>query len=202
MKNENRKGKGEVGYISYMKKKELLFALGLFLAAAAVFVTGLALNDWNKGNVFTIAAAVLIIPMARFLTQFILLLPFKSVSEEIAAEVEQAATGGSIIYADNVIASTEKAMQLSFIVITSDKVFGYTGREKEDAAKCREYLSSTLRRRGYDFKVTVTDDKAKFLNMLKSSDSAAGIRFENEEAKQRFDETRSALCRDLESIMV
>ena len=202
MKEDKRKGKGEVGYISFMKKRELLFSLGLFLIAAAVFVAGLALNNWNKGNVFTIAAAVLIIPMARFLTQFILLLPFKSVSPELASEVERIATGGSIIYADNVIASTEKAMQLSFIVITSNKVLCYTGREKENALKCQEYLRDIVKRRGYDFTVTVTDDRQKFMNLLKGSDSAAAIEFENEEARKHFDDTRAGLCKELESIMV
>ncbi len=196
------KGKGEAGYISYMKKKELMFSIILFLVAAGIFILGLARNKWQKGNIFTIIAAVMIIPMARFMTQFILLFPFRSVSDEEAAEVENAAKGGSIIYADNVIASYEKAMQLSFIVITSNKVLCYTGREKENPDKCREYLADVLKRRGYDHKVTVTDDKTKFFNLLRNSDSAAAIEFENEDAKKAFDEERAGLCRELESLMV
>ncbi|MCR5322398.1 MAG: hypothetical protein K6E85_03885 [Lachnospiraceae bacterium] len=200
--NDNRKGKGEAGYISYMKKKELLFSIVLFAAAAGIFVLGLALNKWQKGNVFTIIAALLIIPMARFLTQFILLFPFRSVTDEEFTEVEKAAKGGSIIYADNVIASTEKAMQLSFIVITSNKILCLTGREKENALKCQEYLADVVKRRGYDHKVTVTDDRTKFFNLLKNSDSAAAIQFENDEARKAFDEERTALCKVLESVMV
>ncbi|MBR4724465.1 MAG: hypothetical protein IK071_01660 [Lachnospiraceae bacterium] len=202
MKEDKRKGKGEAGYISFVKKKELLISIILFLAAAGIFILGLALNKWQKGNIFTIIAALMIIPMARFLTQFIMLFPFRSVTEEEAAEVEKAAKGGSIIYADNVVTSTEKAMQLSFIVITSNKVLCYTGREKEDASKCREYLAGLLSRRGYDYKVTVTGDRTVFFNLLKSSDSAAAIEFENEEDKKRFDNERAALCRELESVMV
>ena len=202
LKEDKRKGKGEAGYISFVKKKELLISIILFLAAAGIFILGLALNKWQKGNIFTIIAALMIIPMARFLTQFIMLFPFRSVTEEEAAEVEKAAKGGSIIYADNVVTSTEKAMQLSFIVITSNKVLCYTGREKEDASKCREYLAGLLSRRGYDYKVTVTGDRTVFFNLLKSSDSAAAIEFENEEDKKRFDNERAALCRELESVMV
>lgn len=201
-KNDRRKSKGEAGYIAYRKKYELLFSLTLFLIAVGIFILGLALNKWQKGNVFTIVAALMVIPMARFLTQYILLFPFKSVTDSEAREIERAAKGGSIIYADNVITSSEKAMQLSFIVITSNKVLCFTGREKEDALKCQEYLSDLVKRRGFDFKVSATDDRTKFLNLLKNSDSAAAIEFENEEAKNNFDEERAALCRVLESVMV
>ncbi len=202
VKKDNRKGKGEAGYIAYKKKYELLFSIILFAVAAGIFILGLALNKWQKGNVFTIVAALFVIPMARFLTQYILLFPFKSVTDQEAAEIEKAAKGGSIIYADNVIASSEKAMQLSFIVITSNKILCYTGRAKENALKCQEYLSDVVKRRGYDYKVTVTDDKTKFLNLLKNSDSVAAMAFENDDDKKRFDDERGALCKDLESVMV
>ena len=196
------KVKGEAGHIAFMKKRELLFSLAIFFAAAAIFILGLALNKWQKGNIFTVIAAVLVIPMARFITQFILLFPFRSVSDGELAEVEKAAKGGSIIYADNVITSSERAMQLSFIVITSNKVLCLCGREKEDPVKIQEYLSDLVKRRGFDYKVTVAPDNTKFLNLLKSSDSAAAVEFENNEAKERFDNERQELCRALESVMI
>ncbi len=202
MKTFKIKSKGEAGYIAYLKKTELIISLVIFAAAAGIFVLGLALNKWQKGNIFTIVAALLIIPMARFLTQYIMLLPFRSVSPEDAAEVEKEAKGGSIIYTDNVLTSTERAMQLSFIVITSNKVLCYTGREKEDVSKCRDYLAGLLVRRGFDFKVTVTGDKKAFFNLLKSSDSAAAKEFSDDEEKRAFDDERDALCKALESVMV
>ncbi|MCR5685728.1 MAG: hypothetical protein K6G81_09985 [Lachnospiraceae bacterium] len=194
--------KGEPGYIAYKKKVELMFSVTLFLIAAGIFILGLALNKWEKGNIFTVIAALFIIPMARFMTQFILLFPFRSVSEADMKEVEKNAKPGSIIYADNVIASTEKAMQLSFIVITSNKLLCYTGREKEDASKVQGYLNDLMIRRGHDWRATVTCDKAKFISLLKSSYSAADKQSAPPEERERFENERKALCKDLESIMV
>ena len=88
------------------------------------------------------------------------------------------------------------------IVITSNKVLCYTGREKEDVSKCRDYLAGLLVRRGFDFKVTVTGDKKAFFNLLKSSDSAAAKEFADDEEKRAFDDERDALCKALESVMV
>ena len=194
--------KGEPGYIAYKKKVELLFSVTLFLIAAGLFILGLALNNWEKGNIFTIIAALFIIPMARFLTQFILLFPFKSVSEEELNEVTKTAKPGSIIYADNVIASTEKAMQLSFIVITSNKLLCYTGREKEDASKVQGYLNDLMTRRGHDWRATVTGDKAKFLSLLRNSDTASGQQPASDGESDRLESEMTAMRKELESVMI
>ena len=194
--------KGEPGYIAYKKKVELMFSVTLFLIAAGIFILGLALNKWEKGNIFTVIAALFIIPMARFLTQFILLFPFRSVSEADMKEVEKNAKPGSIIYADNVIASTEKAMQLSFIVITSNKLLCYTGREKEDASKVQGYLNDLMIRRGHDWRATVVADRQKFLSLLRKSDSAAQKQFASDVERECFERERQEVCMDLESLMV
>ncbi len=194
--------KGEPGYIAYKKKVELLFSVTLFLIAAGIFILGLALNKWEKGNVFTIVAALFVIPMARFLTQFMLLFPFKSVNEEDLSEVEKNAKPGSIIYADNVLASSEKAMQLSFIVITSNKLLCYTGRDKEDASKVQGYINDIMTRRGHDFRATVTGDRSKFISLLKNSDTPADMQFSSDEEHEAFENERKAVCKELESVMV
>ena len=190
--------KGEAGYIDSKKKLELFMALALFFIAAAIFVIGLALNKWQKGNIFTVIAALFIIPMARFLTTYIMFKPFRSVSQEKVEEVEKNAAQGSIIYADYIITSEKKAMMLAFLVITSDKIFGITGREKEDVFDIRNYLQDLVTRRGYDYKVTVVDDYGKFFSLLRSASSPE---FDREEDKEAYENERKALCNELESIM-
>ncbi len=195
------KAKGEVGYINSKKKYELIMALAIFAVAAAIFVIGLALNKWEKGNIFTVIAAIFIIPMARFMTTYIMFRPFKSVSQEKADEVEKNAKPGSIIYADYIMTSEKKAMMLAFLVITSDKILGIIGREQEDVLDVRNYIQDMVTRRGYDYKVTIAEDYPKFFSLLKGSDCVADMKFENEEAKEEFDKERAALCGELESIM-
>ncbi|MCR5428832.1 MAG: hypothetical protein K6F16_07555 [Lachnospiraceae bacterium] len=195
------KAKGEVGYIDSKKRYELIMTLILFAVAAGIFVLGLALNKWEKGNIFTIIAALFVIPMARYATTYIMFFPFKSVTEAEAAEAEAAAKPGSIIYADYIMTSEKRAMMLAFAVITSDKIIGLTGRKEEDVLDIRNYIQDIVTRRGYDYKVTITDEKSKFLSLLRGSDSAAELAFENDEAKTAFDEERKKLCGELESLM-
>ena len=195
------KAKGEVGYIASKKRIELLTAVLIFAAAVAIFVLGLALNKWEKGNIFTIIACLLVIPMARFVTTYVMLFPFKSVSEDKMREVEAKAKEGSIIYADVILTSEKRAMNLDFIVITGDKILGVIGREKEDNLDIRNYLQDIMKRRGYDYKVTIAEDYTKFNTLLASSDSYAAIKFANDEEKEAFDKERLEVCKAIESLM-
>ncbi len=201
-KKSKKKCKGEVGYIDYMKKRELLLSILSFGIAAFIFILGLVLNNFEKGNVFTIAAALAVIPAAKILTSFIMFVPYHSVAEDKYAVVKDAMKPGSILYSDLVITSTQKAMNLAFMVITSDKILILTGREKEDPAGIQEYVGGAVRRRGCDFKVTVTADEKKYISLLKNSDSPAALEFENDEAKAAFDAEREDLCSMLESLML
>lgn len=198
---KNIKAKGEVGYIDCKKKLELLTAVLILACAAAVFVLGLALNKWEKGNIFTIIACLLVIPMARFATTYVMLFPFKSVKPEKAKDVEERAKGGSIIYADVILTSEKRAMGLDFLVVTGDKVLGVIGREKEDNLDIRNYLQDILKRRGYDYKVTIAEDYARFNNLLASSDCVADMKFEDDEDREAFEKDRLEVCKIIESLM-
>ena len=201
-KKKNRyKYKGEAGYIRFKKSFELAMALGLLLIAAAVFTVGLALNEWNKGNIFTIIACLFVIPMARFATSFVLMFPFKSVSAEKAEEVASHARKGSIIYADVILTSDSKAMGLDFMVVTGDKILGVVSRAKDNNLEIRNYLQDVVKRRGFDYKVTIAEDYTRFYTLLNNSDSVDAADFDSEEERECFDNERAQLCSTLESLM-
>lgn len=194
--------KGQPGRISFLKKKELFTALSLFALSAAIFVTGLLLNDYDKGNIWTIIAAVVIIPVARALTGFVLVFPFKDAPKELTDEVDKTAKPGCIIYTDVIVTSTEKAIGLSFIVITGSGVIILTGRKSEDIFGVRDYLADYVKRRGYSYKVTVAEDTARFFALLKNSDSPSSFSFANEDDRLAYEQERGELCEALESLMV
>lgn len=193
--------KGEPGYIDAMKKGELLIAIILISVSAAIFVLGLILNKWQKGNIFTIISMLFVIPMARFAATYIMLFPFKSVSREEYDKVISNAKSGSIVYADVVLTSTKNAMSLDFLVITGDKVLGVIGRKKENALDIRNYLQDICNRRTLDYKVTIAEDYTKFYTLLKGSDCAADIKFDSDEEKESFDAARAELCTVIESLI-
>lgn len=194
------RAKGEVGYIKFKKRFELFMTLSLLIVAAIIFIVGIIVMK-GKGSLFTIVACLFVIPMARFATTFILFVPFKSVTQEKADEVAKYAKAGSIIYADVILTSEKNAMSLDFAVITSDKVLGVVGREKENNLDIRNYLQDIYKRRGYDYKVTIAEDYTRFYNLLKSSDTPADIRFANDDEKAAYETERAEVCGVLESLI-
>lgn len=194
------KAKGEVGYITFKKRLELFMTLSILLVAAIIFIVGLVITK-GKGSLFTIIACLFVIPMARFATTFVLFFPFKSVKQEKADEVERYAKPGSIIYADVILTSEKNAMSLDFVVITSDKVIGVVGREKENNLDIRNYLQDIYKRRGYDYKVSIADDYTKFYSLLKGSDTPADMKFADSDEKEAYEKERAEVCDVLESLI-
>ena len=191
------KRKGEQGYISFMKSFNLLISFVLFVIAAVIFIIGMSIYD-TKGNILTIVGALFIIPMARFLTVWFLFLPFKSVSKPEYDKIFALMKQGNLLYADVLLTSTEKAYCASFLVITSDKIFAYSAK---NVSKLQEYLSDIIKRRAFAYKVTCTDDEAKFQNFLKSADSYAEQKFDGDDEKAAAEKERGRLREVLESFM-
>lgn len=193
----NFKRKGEQGYLSFMKKFNLLVTIVCFLLAAGLFLIGISIYE-TKANVLTIVGALFVIPAARFMTVWILFLPHKSVTEEEYNKVFKAMKAGNLLYADVLFTSTEKAYAASFVVVTGDKIFAYA---EKNVNKLEEYLKDILKRRAFAIKATCTDDKGKFMNFLKSADAYGEKVYESAEEKEADELERKRLCEVLESFM-
>ncbi len=191
------KRKGEQGYLSFMKKFNLLVTIVCFLLAAGLFLIGISIYE-TKANVLTIVGALFVIPAARFMTVWILFLPHKSVTEEEYNKVFKAMKAGNLLYADVLFTSTEKAYAASFVVVTGDKIFAYA---EKNVNKLEEYLKDILKRRAFAIKATCTDDKGKFMNFLKSADAYGEKVYESAEEKEADELERKRLCEVLESFM-
>ena len=191
------KRKGEQGYLSFMKKFNLLVTIVCFLLAAGLFLIGISIYE-TKANVLTIVGALFVIPAARFMTVWILFLPHKSVTEEEYNKVFKAMKTGNLLYADVLFTSTEKAYAASFVVVTGDKIFAYA---EKNVNKLEEYLKDILKRRAFAIKATCTDDKGKFMNFLKSADAYGEKTYESAEEKEADELERKRLCEVLESFM-
>ena len=67
----NQKVKGNYGYITYKKKTSLGMALLMVLIGLGIFVVGLLLNKMSGRNVFSIFGMLMVLPMAKYLTTYI-----------------------------------------------------------------------------------------------------------------------------------
>ena len=65
--------KGEYGYLKYKKKISLIIMLTSFLVILGVFITGIIVNG-SKNNIFTVMAAVLTLPAAKFAVSYFIIL--------------------------------------------------------------------------------------------------------------------------------
>lgn len=191
------KKKGEQGYINFMKKFNLLITVVCFLLATGLFLIGISIYE-SKANVFTIIGALFVIPAARFMTVWILFLPYKSVSKEDYDKVFAAMKAGNLLYADVLLTSTEKAYGASYLVVTGDKIFVYSVKNFN---KLEDYLKDILKRRAFAYKVTCTDDNGKFMNFLKSADAYGEKAYNDAKEKEADELERKRLCEVLESFM-
>lgn len=184
-------GKGEHGYINQRKKRQLMVTLIMFFIAAATFILGLALNKWDKANIFTVMAALFVLPAAKFLVNFIILAPYHTVAEEVYQRLITAVSKEDTVYTDMVFTSEQKVMNLAMLVIAGNQIIGLTGREKENDVYMKQYLSNSLEARGYSFKVTILKKEAEFISAVKKANRT-------EETKNRL----PAVKEYLESLMV
>ncbi|MBE5961326.1 MAG: hypothetical protein E7256_08060 [Lachnospiraceae bacterium] len=159
--------KGEHGYIDRRKRQQLLRTIIMFSIAAAIYITGLALNKWENTNVFTIVAALWVLPSAKFLVNYIVLAPFKTVGEEQYEKVLPLVREGDTMYTDMVFTSTEKVMDLAFLIIRGNEAVGLIGREKEDASYMEQYLKDALKKRAFAVRVTIEKKEDVFLRHIK-----------------------------------
>ena len=164
---KQRISKGEHGYIKSKKQSKLRQTILMFSIAASIYVIGLALNKWENTNIFTIIAALWVLPSAKFLVNFIVLAPYHTVPEKQYERISSLVSKDDTMYTDMVFTSTEKVMNLAFLIIRGNKIVGLIGREKEDVAYMQQYLRDALKKRAFGVTVTIEKTEDAFLKHLK-----------------------------------
>ena len=157
----------EYGRINAEKRKNIIGALTMVAIGVAIFVLGLCLNKFEKSNIFTVVAVLFVLPMARYLTTVIVLLPYKTPDKNLYEQVKSTMPEGSVLLSDYVFTSGERAMGMSFFVLTGNELIGLAMSEKEKTEKMTTYLGAELKRRQIPGKVTIHKEKERFLSGLK-----------------------------------
>ena len=171
----------EYGRINAEKRKNLIGALTMVAIGVAIFILGLCLNKFEKTNIFTVVAVLFVLPMARYLTTVIVLLKYKTPDKKLYEQVKKAAPEGSVVFSDYVFTSGERAMGMSFFVLTGHEFIGLAMSDKEKTDKMTEYLGTELKRRQIPGKVTVHKEQDKFFAALKRVEKATKTEEEMQE---------------------
>lgn len=155
--------KGSFGYIKRKKKRQILLVFLMLFIAAVMFITGLFLHKFDKSNLCTMLAILMVLPMAKFFVIYVVMFPYKSVSRERYDAVREMLSGEEELMTDMVITSPDISMNLDFIIITDNQVLGLTGKKKQDIKYIEDYLKKTLESNKIDgFTVKIFDDEKQF----------------------------------------
>lgn len=135
--------KGMPGYLNYKKKVEIFRTIIYFLIVAAIYFLGYSQTGSNK-NLLTVFAIVGCLPSCKALVGVITRIPYSSISPLTAEEVRKSSPHLTHVF-DLVITSTEKIMPVDVVVISGDKVFGYTSNPKVDLDETAKHIRQILR---------------------------------------------------------
>lgn len=173
--------KTEWGYIK--KKKLAMFVCTLIFAfvIAGIYLIGYYLNDKSNASVWTVVAIVLVLPAAKFLVSFLVLLPYKTPKKERWAEISSILKEGAILWSDLVITSPEEVMNLDFLVISHHSVLAVLGKEKQKLYYVQSYLSKGVHNFSDGYEIKVYEKYEDFLKAVKALDE----KIDNEEEKEK-----------------
>ncbi len=160
--------KGNFGYINHNKKVQGILGFGSLLMVLVIFFTGVIIYGHNK-SLFTVIAAVSMLPTAKFLVGFFVIARFKSSAKNIYDTLIPFCTNKRYIYineedindinpeeiceeenckatliSDMIFTYGDHIMNVDYIVINRGHVFAYSDYKKLDVDYTKDYIKKLL----------------------------------------------------------
>lgn len=176
--------KGDAGYIRKRKRKILLKTILEFGIVAALLILGI-IETGTKQNLLTVVAILGCLPASKALVELIMVLPHRSISEEMAAEIELNADLLTRAY-DMVFTSEKMIMPVEAIVISGNTICGYSSNAKVDMNVIAKHLKQYLNANQFDkVSVKIFDNYTSFVTRAEGMNNIASI--EKEDMKRHED---------------
>lgn len=157
----------EYGYISCRKRHQLLMTLLMVVIGIIIFILGCALNKGESTNVFTVAAILMVLPGAKFLVSFIVVFPYHTPDKKQYEELKSSLSVEGRVYSDLVITSTEKVMNLDFLIITEGCVLGVLGKKRQELSYIQKYLVQGVRNWAPDYRIKIYGEYQELLKAVR-----------------------------------
>lgn len=130
--------KGMAGYLKVQTQKNALKCVVEFGIVIALLFLGISQTK-TRLNMLTVFAVLGCLPASKALVELLMILPHKTVSEEILEAVEQRGENLTRNY-DLVFTSEKKIMPVESIVIKGNNVCGYSSKKKHSPQIIEEHL--------------------------------------------------------------
>lgn len=148
-------------YIAKRKKHFLVQAIIWAVAIIVVFSIGIMLTQ-ERGNIFTIFAAIMTLGFAQNLTRFISFNRYRDPKVE-HAEILEGMQGNLAIYHGAIIPDTTMTVYFEHVVVTAKGMY-FISSDKAVVQKTKSWLSNRLMNKGigegYIHFITASDEKA------------------------------------------
>ena len=144
---DDRRAKGEYGYILYGRRVAILRTVLAVCACVALFLTGLIIYHSNR-NLFSIAAALGSLPAGWSAVNMVMLLRSHPCSEGAHESIE-AVRGGLLIYYDLNMTSYDRSYHIAAATVLERSVCLYSEDAGIVPAECEKHVREQLALGGY-----------------------------------------------------
>lgn len=164
-------GKVQVGDYGFLKKQKLQYILkivGCIAGGLIIYGVGYLVNKGNPKNICSVLALLMALPLAKALTELIVVFPFKEIAKERYDKVKAVCPKDSNLMTGLVITSEKKIMNLDFLFEYEGNVIALVGAKEDDISYVSDYLTRGVRNWGFDYNVKVLKDEKAYLNAIQS----------------------------------
>ena len=176
--------KGNVGYIRTRKRKILIKTILEFGIVAALLILGI-IETGTRQNLLTVVAVLGCLPASKALVELIMVLPHRSIAEEMATEIDLNANLLTRAY-DMVFTSEKIIMPVEAVVISGNTICGYSSNAKVDMNMIAKHLKQYLHANRFDkVSVKIFDNYTAFATRAEGMNNIAAI---EKNDTQRYEE--------------
>ena len=176
--------KREKDYLAKKKKKFLRGSIIWSLIVFGIFITGYGLNN-TRSNIFTVVAAVLVLPIAQNLTQLLTLWKFKDPNLERSNELE-GIKGNYSLFHSVLVPDIKEIMYFDHILVTGTKIYCIINRHA-NLPKIKSMFNKKIKAKGIPLSAVVYVDLSQTKdmgNLFKTLETNAAI--QNQENLNEF----------------
>ena len=182
--------KGDAGYIRMRKRKTLLKTILEYGIVIALLVLGI-IETGSRQNLLTVVAVLGCLPASKALVEFIMVMPHRSIAEEMAAELDLNAELLTRAY-DMVFTSEKIIMPVEAIVISGNTICGYSSNAKVDMNFIAKHLKQYLHANQFDkVSVKIFDNYTAFATRAEGMNNIAVV--EKNDTKKKEEKIRQVI---------
>lgn len=175
--------KGEYKYITNRKYQQLTLAVLMAVIGVFIYLAGYFISGRTNANICTVLGMLMVLPGAKFLVSYILLFPYKTPALSLYDEAKKASGTHGLLLSDIVMTSPEKAMNLNFLWIGSQCVYGSVGKAGQDINYIQDYLKNGIRNWSSGYTVKICHTQKEFLKTVQNTGKKEADTEEEERVK-------------------